>query len=385
MKRTHALLLALLLVPPAALHAATLTLAEPLDYQVVQRASPATGTIRFRGTLADLDSRRAVLEVRIVTDGKPGPWRKVDAKFTKDGFEGAMEVPAGGWYRMDVRVLMDGAVAAATAVEHVGVGEVFVVAGQSNSANHGEEKQSPKSGRVAAFDGRVWRIADDPQPGASGHGGSFMPPLGDEIVRRFEVPVGFIACGIGATSVREWLPGGTTFPHPPTLLGRVEKRADGQWSSRGDAFAMLVARMKQAGPQGFRAVLWHQGESDANQKDPARTLPGHLYRAYLEKLIGDSRREIGWAAPWFVARVSYHVPGDEASPDIRAAQASLWKDGIALEGPDSDALTGDFRERGGKGVHFSGKGLREHAARWSERVIPWIERQPAGDGGKAGK
>ena len=53
-----------------------------------------------------------------------------------------------------------------------------------------------------------------------------------------------------------------------------------------------------------------------------RTLPGTLYREYLEKLIRDSRRAIGWDAPWFVAQVSYHVPGDEGSEDIRAAQAS---------------------------------------------------------------
>ena len=38
-----------------------------------------------------------------------------------------------------------------------------------------------------------------------------------------------------------------------------------------------------------------------------------------------------------IAQVSYHLPGAEASPDICAAQASLWRDGIALEGPDSDA------------------------------------------------
>lgn len=122
------------------------------------------------------------------------------------------------------------------------------------------------------------------------------------------------------------------------------------------------------GPHGFRAVLWHQGESDANQKAPTRTLPGDLYRQYLAQLIRDSRREIGWEAPWFVAQVSYHVPGDEASPDIRAAQASLWKDGLALAGPDSDALKGKLRERNGQGVHFSGPGLREHAARWAEKV-----------------
>ena len=69
------------------------------------------------------------------------------------------------------------------------------------------------------------------------------------------------------------------------------------------------------------------------------------------------------------------MPGDEASEDIRAAQAALWKSGLALAGPDSDALKGELRERGGKGVHFSGPGLRRHAAAWAEKITPWLERE----------
>ena len=276
---------------------------------------------------------------------------------------------------MEVRVLSGDKVFAESSVEHVGVGEVFVVAGQSSSANHGEEKQTTKTGRVATFDGRRWQLANDPQPGASGGGGSFLPPFGDAIAERFNVPVGFIACGIGATSVREWLPKGTTFPNPPTIESRVAKPPNGAWESKGEAFEMFTGRIRQLGPRGFRAVLWHQGESDANQRDATRTLPGSLYREYLEKVIRESRRAVDWDARWFVAQVSYHVPGDESSPDIRAAQASLWKDGIALEGPDTDALKGALREADGKGVHFSGTGQREHAARWVEKVAPWLEHQ----------
>ena len=268
---------------------------------------------------------------------------------------------SGGWWKLEVRVSRGGQEAARGSVAHVAVGEVFVIAGQSNSANHGEEKQRPKTDRVVAFDGTAWRLAADPQPGASGHGGSFIPPFADAVVAKENVPVGIIACGIGATSVREWLPKGAAFPNPPTLEGRVQKLPSGQWASQGDAYAMFVSRMKSAGGHGFRAVLWHQGESDANQKDPACTLPGKLYREFLEKLIRDSRRDIGWDVPWFVAQASYHVPGDEASPDIRDAQASLSRDGIALEGPDSDALKGKLRERDGQGVHFSGPGLRSTA------------------------
>ena len=67
---------------------------------------------------------------------------------------------------------------------------------------------------------------------------------------------------------------------------------------------------------------------------------------------------------------------DASSDDIRAAQASLWRDGIALEGPDSDALNGKLRQRDGQGVHFSGSGLRAHATKWAEKLIPWIESRP---------
>jgi hypothetical protein len=368
--------LAAVLLPGAPLSAAELSLSAPSEYQVVQRASTKQGKLRVAGTLSGAPAAGVALEARLLVGGKTdATWRVLQAARAGNAFEALLEGQAGGWHRLEVRALAQGKAIAQAAVAHVGIGEVFVVAGQSNAANFGEERQTPKTGRVAAFDGKRWRLAQDPQPGAGGKGGSFLPPFGDVIVQRFDVPVGFIACGIGATSVREWLPKGTTFPSPPTIETRVEKLPDGGWAARGDAFAMLVARMKSAGPRGFRAVLWHQGESDANQKDRTRTLPGKLYRAYLEKVIRGSRRAIGWDAPWFVAQVSYHAQGDESCPDIRAAQASLWKDGVALEGPDSDALSGDWRERGGRGVHFSGKGLREHGARWAAKVIPWLEQQ----------
>lgn len=357
-------------------HAAELSLSAPLDFQVVQRSSPGKGLLRIAGELAEEPAATDLtIEAQLTDDKRQTPWLRVGGSVSGRTLTGTVEAPAGGWWKLTVRVVRGSQEFAHGEVPHVGIGEVFVVAGQSNSANYGEEKQTPASGRAASFDGVKWQIAHDPQPGAGGKGGSFMPPFADAVVAKENVPVGIVACGIGATSVREWLPKGATFPNPPTIESRVQRLPDGRWMSRGDAYAMLVARMKSLGAGGFRAVLWHQGESDANQKDSTRTLPRELYREYLEKIIRDSRREIGWDAPWFVAQASYHVPGDEGSEDIRAAQAALWQDGIALEGPDSDALKASFRERGGAGVHFSGPGLREHGSQWAAKVLPWLEHQ----------
>jgi Carbohydrate esterase, sialic acid-specific acetylesterase len=376
MKQILTLLIALLPVPLAVLHAqaADLTLTEPLDYQVVQRSSQGKGRINITGELSEDVAAGAAVQVRVVQDSEQTPWLQVDSLKDRK-IIASLEAPAGGWWRLEVQVVHSQKQLALGSVAHVGVGEVFVIAGQSNSANHGEEKQTTKSQRVASFDGQEWRIADDPQPGASGRGGSFVPAFADAVVAKENVPVGIIACGIGATSVREWLPSGATFPNPPTLESRVVQLPDGQWASNGEAYDTFIARLKSAGPQGFRAVLWHQGESDANQKDPSRTLSGKLYRESLEKIIRETRRQIGFEAPWFVAQASYHAPGDEGSDDIRAAQASLWKDGVALEGPDSDALRGKLRERDGNGVHFSGPGLRELGACWAAKVLPWLDRQ----------
>ena len=351
-----------------------ISLSSPLDHQVIQRSSRKKGTLLIRGDYAGFGSTRFIIEARLVVNGKPARWRKLSVNPKQNSFEARWAAPAGGWHRLEVRARSGGEILTESFVDHVGIGEIFVIAGQSNSANHGEEKQSTRSGLVSAFDGQRWQPANDPQPGASGSGGSFIPPFGDAIAERFHVPVGIVACGVGATSVREWLPQGSTFPNPPTLTNHVRRLSTGEWESDGSIFSTFCARLRPLGPQGFRAVLWHQGESDANQKDPTRTLPGNLYSEYLKKLIQASRREIGWNAPWFVARASYHVPGDEASPDIRAAQASLWRNNVAFEGPDTDTLKGELRDDQGRGVHFSGPGLRAHAHLWVEKIAPWLSR-----------
>jgi len=356
--------------------AAEILLKSPQDYQVFQRSTAEAGAVLIEGALPEKADAPETVEVEWSDGLSAASWR--EAAVVPAGqaeFRAILEFPAGGWRRLAVRSKRGGVIHGRASVAHVGVGEVFLVAGQSNSANHGEERQKPATGLVSAYTGAGWQLAEDPQPGASGTGGSFLPPFGDQIARRFNVPVGFIGMGVGATSVREWLPAGVRFPQPPTLIGNVIPLESGGWESRGTLFNNLAARLKQFGPGGIRAVLWHQGESDANQREAARTLPGKLYQEFLARIIREARREAGWELPWFAAQASYHTPDDPGSPDIRAAQAALWESGIALEGPDTDALAGHYRDSQGQGVHFSGAGLRAHGEKWAEKVAPWLEQQ----------
>ena len=325
---------------------------------------------------------------------RPGDW--VETRFLGDkkwsrtwqvapgesGFRLAVRLPS-GLTRAFVRVRRGDDVLTAAEVG-VSVGEVFVVAGQSNSANHGDERQTPRRPGVMALGPKGWQLARDPQPGASGDGGSFIPPLGDALGMELGVPVGFVCVGSGGTSVREWLPTGVLFESPPTVMARV-RRKDNAWESDGALYQQLVARVRALGTNGFRAVLWHQGESDANQADPSHTLRGDLYARLLSRVMEGVRAEAGWPVPWMVAQVSYHTPDDRGSEDIRRAQASLWESGLAMQGPDTDALGERWRDGGGRGVHFNGEGLREHGRLWATRLVTWLKTLTAsGSGGAAG-
>jgi hypothetical protein len=325
--------------------AAGVSLQSPHDYQVFQRRTKKAGEVPVRGTApAGCDA----VEARLSGTSLDGPlsdrWQPLYPAANHRDFSATLPTPAGGWYKLEVRALRDKKVVAETAVDHVGVGEVFVIAGQSNAANSGEEAQRATSHLVSSFAGDDWRPADDPQPGVNdgSSGGSPWPVFGDALATKYKVPIGIASTGRGGTSVHDWRPD-------------------------GDLFRFMTRRMEALGPHGFRAVLWHQGEADF-------ATPADAYARGMTDIIHASQKAAGWDVPWFVAQVSYQSPAAPASESTRAGQKKLWDTKVALEGPDTDALRGDNRDQGGKGIHFSGKGLRAHGKLWADKVGAYLDK-----------
>jgi len=352
-----------------------LRLTSPLDYQVFQRQLRLQGSVRIQGVAeGDCDAIQLRVTGKSLKIELPGNWQPLQFDPKSGEFHGDLPTAAGGWYRIEVQTTRSGKILGRATIEHVGVGEVFVVAGQSNSSNHGSPRQQTVTGMVASFGGSKWVLANDPQPGGSGNGGSFMPAFGDALYQKYSVPIGLASVGVGATSVRQWLPKGERMSQRPTIDAFVKAVGPGQWESTGQLFDGLMQRIECLGPHGCRAVLWHQGESDAGQARsgyPASVqITGDQYRQFMEKLISASRARAGWEIPWFVAQATYHSEQDAADEEFRGAQRALWESKIALEGPDTDALRKEYRA----GVHFNAKGLQAHGRLWAEKVGAWLDK-----------
>lgn len=341
---------------------AALSITSPLELQVFQRARRAEGSVRVAGKVAGGCDKVQVRFIGKDLDGKAlgGEWQDVACDAKNGAFAANFTVAAGGWHSAEFRATRDGKDVTTAKVSRFGVGEIFVGAGQSNSTNCGGAKSSlatdgrteTKSGMVSSFDGKVWRVANDPQLGThdTSQNGSFWPSFGDAMNARYRVPIGVAVTGHGGTSVNQWKAGGELFNW---TLGRVRQ---------------LESAAAQ-GQAGFRAVLWHQGENDAKANMSAKA-----YAESLGAIIHAMRTQAGRDVPWFVAKASYR-PGQPLASPVTEGQKSLWDTRVALQGPDTDALLGDLRDKDGKGIHFSKKGLKAHGEAWADKVGPWLEQQ----------
>ncbi len=261
-------------------------------------------------------------------------------------YTGVLEnVPAGGWYDIEVRAkdMSTSNVIATGSVSCIGVGEVFITGGQSNSCNFGGTKMTAGEDIVSAFDAATgkWQHCEDVQPnlnGYHGEGGSPWPTLGDALVAELGVPVGFVATGNGNTKISELL-------------------------TKEDLWATIKNSIEALKPYGFKAFLIHQGEADEGTDREE-------YKASYLELIQETRKVAGFDLPWVVAKVSYAWSGynnPENSKSLTDAQKAICNNYNIFEGPTTDDLQGEYRHT--DNLHMSELGLVEHGNRWAEVLI----------------
>ena len=310
-------------------------LESPDSHQIVQRNEYSMGTFLVRGStehVVDLiEGRYTSLD-----NGTPSDWTQVAVPLSSN-FYGTLDVPT-GWHSLDFRFMNAGQQVDLLTIEPVGVGEVFIVAGQSNSANHGDFPLTPTDPRVSTWGSNGWRFGHDPQPAATGNSGSPWPALGDLLTDRYDVPIGFLSVGYGGTKVDRWVP------------------------DANDLFPRITEALDAVQPSGARAILWHQGESNAGGTTTED------YAEMLGEVVLGSRAHAGYDIAWAVARVGFVPNGDPVKMGwvVGGQNAVIEADPLTFAGPHTDDLNGtEWRY---DTIHFNEAGLREHAARWDTRI-----------------
>lgn len=325
-----------------------ITLTSPASRHIVQRSADNTGGIGIAGSYTSVPGAiqaRAVVMAGAGNSGTSTAWQTITSAPSGGSFTGTLTgVPAGGWYQLEVRGLVGGVPGPATIRDKIGVGDIYITCGQSNSANHGAGGYSASDDRVCArtaVTGASWIAAADPVPIASGTGGSVWPRLGDLLAAAENIPIGFVAVGVGSTEVSQWLPGTTNYD------------------------SRLKPALQSFPARGFRAVLWHQGESDALASVSTAT---HASR--LNSMIAQSRTDAGWTIPWYLAEASFHPSSNlsQEEPVTAGQRQVVHGDPQVFLGPGTDPFHLEDAS-GGKlndSVHFNAAGLFDHARQWRD-------------------
>lgn len=223
-------------------------------------------------------------------------------------------IPAGGLYRAETCLHMGEPVALewgtrGDMIHHFGVGDLYVIAGQSNSAGYGKDPawDPPEMGVHVLRDSGNWDLASHPlndstgtihevNREASNSGTSPWLSFGRMMKRETGIPVGLLQTALGGSSLERWNP-----------------------EEEGSLYRNLLETVSSQGGK-IRGVLWYQGCEDT-AKNRAET-----YLTRFTVLVRHLRQDTGLPElPFFTVQLNRYmrepVPGgNEGWAAVREAQ-----------------------------------------------------------------
>lgn len=247
------------------------------------------------------------------------PWEAASTSIPDNtGYAGTWEttlhIPAGGLYRIETGLRTTSTqpgiwwMFRGDTRLHLGVGDVFLIGGQSNSAGYGKDTafDPPELGVHLYRNRHQWDIASHPfhessfnagvanaEEGVSGN--SPYLSFGKAFRKLSHYPVGLIATAKGGMPMKKWEPG------------------------RGSLYQNMLEQAKACGP--IAGVLWYQGCSDTDSK----------YVDYKERYYGmieQFRKDLGYPVKFFTFQLNRQINGfnDEGWGVVREAQRTASHD-----------------------------------------------------------
>lgn len=227
----------------------------------------------------------------------------------------------------ELKVVSDGECVTA---ENIAVGDVWLVAGQSNAEftvgwfKQGAEWSKDSDYPSIRFQKQTWQpphmrkddawnvLSPDTVKNFSATGFFFAK----EIYKKHKIPVGVIVSAGGGTVIKAWISEAALAdiphakktliePHKKALEKYMREKAENPkkplrypFKSYGNLFNERIARLKGLPLSG---AIWYQGEADA------MFAGGHIYREYLEALIKSYRTHFrNEKLPFLVVEIPYY-------------------------------------------------------------------------------
>jgi sialate O-acetylesterase len=330
------------------------------DCRVLQRDEANEGTL-YCEQPCDLEGQ---VFGRVLANGQPLPgldWRLIGRAADGTCVVTLRRIPVGGPYRVELEVRdADGHPLTAWSADHVLVGDIWILAGQSNMEGRGDLTDAETPSPLVCCYGlnERWSIAEEPlhwlnesldpahhagqtpaqavadvtaprTPRAKGAGLGL--PFAKELYARTGVPVGLVPCAHRGTAIEQWDPVGAA-------LGARS------------LYGSMLRRFQAVGGH-VRGVLWYQGEDDAHP------VQDNAYGVRLEQLIAAVRRDFGDPRLQFhivqLARTVNYPQADDYWAAIREQQRH-----VAEELPNVEIVTAiDLPLE--DGLHVATPGLKE--------------------------
>lgn len=360
-----------------------------LSFAQIQITFPKTRMVFQRGTnnqsivsiAGDYSQKVDRIEARFTPmqagQGTTTNWTLIQSNPQGGVFSGGMTV-SGGWYKLEVRGLLNGVqVGNVATLDKVGIGEVFIIAGQSNAQGYlNDDLGGSQFNAPGANDDRVNCVdyynvtssaGDQPLPVYSQmRSQTYMAPrgqsawcwglLGDQIAARYNVPVMFFNAGWPGTAMRNW---------QESAAGQITRSIYNQEFifPNGMPYANLKLSLQQYTTQtGVRAVLWHQGETDAIPlyNSPVNPTTTQNYKTGLQSVINKTRADAGKNISWAIARASLNF-NTITQGIVDAQNQTISSTANAFAGPNTDFVQNPRTD----GVHFFDQGHTQHAQAWN--------------------
>lgn len=211
----------------------------------------------------------------------------------------------------------------------VGLGDIFIIAGQSNASGRVTNTKSYSHATLKSIlygNDYTWKeMADftdsnsgqvDSVSSDSGTYGSFWPLVATSYLAARSAPCAFVPCAKGGTTSTQWLPGANH-------------------QDRTTLYGSMVYRTLQTGA---KCILWWQGEQDAYNGVSAAT-----YQSNLATIVAALATDLPGVKFMPCKLQLGNTYSDGNAAQIQTAIANIWAGGYSnvVTGPDFSAMRAD--------------------------------------------